>query len=465
MFQYVALTDGTTLVVLNDNISYALKSYAPGAAFRSDNELGPLYADVVDTITFDAIGCTAAEAYDAAAAVNSLLDQAWRWANGETVTAVRLLIQAQQSTLVLPLEVCAKGRAPGAGAAPLSLPAQWSAFYGKYVIENITIQFVRRGQLLYPTAETGASTAAANPTVQSVTIATPTAISSPTVLQYDYQVAAVNANARIERAVVLTASAANRLQIYEAEGGVKTANVTTVADGANNARGGNVARYTPGPLTGQSITFTLSSWDSTAERMAVWAAVRNNSITTTSFTIQLRDDQTYLVASPLAIGPSSVTAVPAIVFLGILSNRLAFSTFSLLLTASAAADSLDIDYIVVQAVDDETSNALVITSPFQPSVVVGQVGFRPTIIDPKPLSEMVALISAEATGTPLNRRALGHQGDPTFYTRGSFVATMLATGSVSPSTTPTSWRATNAAGAVVDTVVSATRYGAYLVPR
>lgn len=464
MYQYLALTNGTTIIDFTDNISYALVSYAPGVAYLNDNVLGPLYADVVDQLTFHAIGCTAAEAYSAASAVNTLLDQARRWANGETVTAVRLQIQDQNSTLTLPLETCIKGRADG-GPSPLALPEQWSAYEGNYVIPNITIQFVRRGQLLFPTAESGVSSAAANPTVQSVAITTPTAISSPTTIQYDYQNAGSNTNARIESAVVLTASAANRLQIYEAEGGVKSADVATVADAGNKARGGSVARYTPGALTGNSITITMVSWDTTSEKVAVWAAVRNNSLTTT-FTIQLRDNETRQTSIPVTVAVAPAAgARPQIMFLGILAMRLGLSSLSLLLTASAAADSLDIDYLVVQAVDDETSGALAISSPFDSNLVVGAVGFRPTIIDPQILSEPTALVSAAATGTPFGRRSLNYAGDPVFVTRGSFVAVMLATGSTNPSTIPTNWRATDAAGNVVDTIVTATRYGAYLVPQ
>lgn len=448
MYQYVALTDGVTTVVLNDGISYALTSYAPGVPYVNDNALGPLYADVVDTITFDAIGCTAAEAYSAAAAVNALLDQARRWWDGETVSAVRLQIEAQESALALPLEACLKGRAPG-GAAPLSLPAQWSAFYGKYLVQGITIQFVRRGQLLYPTAETATSSQQTTPNVQAVAISTPTDISSPTKLSYSFFNGGVAANGVIEQAVVLTASAANRLQIYEAESTVKGSNVATQADAANLARGGSVARYSPGVLSTQ-MTQTFSGLDSNARKIAVWAAVRNNSLTTT-FTIQIQDVDTLQTAPPVAIDTSSQR--PRIVFLGILANRFTFNGIKLLLTASAAADTLDVDYFVVQAVDDETSGALAILTT---GAVAGQVGFAPLVIDPQILSQPQPIVYS-GSGTI---RALNYAGDPTFYTPGAFVATILA-----PAGNPaTFWRVVNSGGTALDSAVTASRYGAYLVP-
>lgn len=447
MYQYVALTDGTTTIDLTSD-PYALVAYAPGVAYRNDNELGPLYADVQDSITVHVVGCTAAECYANAAALNALLDQAWRWWQGETVAAVRLQIQAQDSTLALPLEAPIKGRAPGS-PAPLALPEQWPELAGKYVIPDVTIQFVRYGQLLYPTAETGSSTASANPTVQSITISSPTAISSPTGLTCTFQNAGVDTAGYMDRGILLTASAASRLQIYDTLDFTYGTNVANFNDSANLARNTNVARYSPGVLA-SGLGAALAGFDSTARLVAVYAAVRPNTAATV-FTIQLvlTSASGTTVAGPVTVVDSSALT-PRIVFLGIVRTRQDISNVSLQLTASAASGTLDINYFAIQAIDDETSGALAVFD----SLEGGHAGGIPLAVDTKILSEPTALVTSLSAGITYN---LTYQGRPIFYTRGALVATILATDL-------TFWRVADGV-TLLNTVFAATRYGAYLVPR
>lgn len=454
MWQYVALTDGTTLLNLTDGIAYDLASYAPGAGARNQNDLGPLYSDIEDTLTFHAIGCTPADAYAAVDAVNLLLDQAWRWAQSEPVAAVRLLIQLQGTTLALPLEVAVKGRAPGNDSPPLAAPEQRAEYADNYVIQDVTITFLRRGQLLYPTAETGTySAAAAAPTVHTITLTTPTGLSSPTLLQFEYSQAGVIDNYDVEYAYALTASSASRLQIYEAESMSLGTNVASVADAAAFARGGSVARYSPGVLS-TTLGGTLVGFDTAARTIAVWAAVRNNSATT-NFTIQAQaGSNTGVVQNAVAVPIDTSTTNPRLIFLGIIAFQLAFDGVNLLLTASAASGTFDIDYIIVQAVDDETSGALRIFGTNGAATPL--TGQGPLTIDPRPLTFATPIVTSfpSSITTPMS-----YAGSPVLYTRGSFVTCLMG------KTTGNFWRIVGGITVVDSRVLSIARYGAYLTPR
>ncbi len=453
MFAYLALTDGTTLLDLTDGQNYALVSYAPAITARNQNELGPIYADVVDTLTFHAIGCTPADAYAAVEAATKLLDQAWRWSQSEPVSTVRIQIQLQGTALALPLEAVVKGRPPGSGDGPISAPEQRDEYAGKYLIQNVQIQFVRAGPLLYPTAETGTpSAAAAAPTVHTVTITTPTTISSPTKLAYNFSQLGVIGSYNVEYAYVLWASAASRLQIYEAESIGLGTNVASVADAAAFARGGSVARYSPGVLLTTIGGTVFVGFDTTSRRMAVWAAVRNNSATT-NFTIQATISGGAATASGPVIPIDTSTLNPRLIFLGIVASQVAWDTFIFNLTASAAAGTLDIDYVIFQAVDDETSGAVLITPPSGTTYV----GASPLTIDPRPLTALVPIITSVPAST--NPTPMGYAGSPIVLTRSSFVTCLMG------KTLGNFWRVVGGVTVADTAVASVARFGAYLTPR
>lgn len=458
MFQYVALVSGTTVLDLTA-LPYALVSYGMQVAPLNDNELGLLYADVEEPMTIHVTGFTAADAYANINAVNTLLDQARRWRLGEPVEAVLLRVQAQDSST--PLDVALLGRPPG-GENPTTLPPTWNASIGRYIFQDVALSFVRHGQWLNPTTETGSSTAAANPTVQSIAISSSITRSSPIKLACQFRLAGVADQGYLEKGVILTASAANRMQIYEAEAGTLGTNVASVADVANEARGGAVARYSPGVLASQIGIIISPAFDPNARRLAFWAAIRNNSATTT-WTIRVRASNQIPAITPVYAVDASTTS-PRIAFLGIvtipediISGVTGLTSFLVSLTASAASGTLDIDYFVVQAVDDETSAALLLIDQYLPggTVIGGNAAGTPTTVDHQLLSKPTAKVISQL-GVVGATVGVGYAGNPMLYSRGSMVATVLGT-------SLTDWRISNG-GNVNDTQWTATRSPAFLVP-
>jgi hypothetical protein len=449
------LTNGATTANLIwhsvANRSYLLTrgDWAPSIAALRASELaldGP-YAAVEEEIAVNVYGQTAAECLSNLTSLAYLLDQADRWnpKRGENVSPVRLQYMPTGGTMLW--ESVITGRASGDQTSGVRLPPTFNRDLGAFTIEGVRLRFWRRGLLLNPTGEAVASSSDANPTVQTCTFATAVQVSSPLKLSYQFLDGFTPSNGLIERAVVLTARAANRLQIYEAESAALGTNIASQADAAGKARGGSVARYSPGVLS-TSIVQNFSGFDSASRHLAVWAAVRNNSATTT-FTIQLQGSAPTTRARAVTIDTS--TTSPRLVCLGRIAQRRNFSAIELLLTASAASGTLDIDYIVAQAVDDETSGTVEITNP---GGGVGLVGTNPLAIDPLALSEPTPLVGYGSQVLPLSR-----SGDAWLTTTGqTVVAAILATSS-------TFWRACDSGSDLLNTIVTATRNAAALTPR
>jgi hypothetical protein len=451
------ITDGTTTVNLiwhstaNPFFMLTRGDWAPSvpALRASDLALGGPYAEVQEEIGVNVYGLTAVECLSNLDTLARLLDQADRWnlARGENVAAVRLQYGATGGAVIW--ESVITGRAGGDETSGVKLPVTFNQNMGAFLIEDVRLRFTRRGLLLNPTSDSVVSSSAANPTVQTCTFGTAATISSPLGLSYQFLDGGTPSNGIIERAIVLNARSASRLQLYEAESASLGTNIASTADAAGKARGGNVARYSPGVLT-TSIVQNFSGFDSACRRLVVWAAVRNNSATTT-FTIQLQAQPSRQVARPILIDASTVD--PRLICLGRVSSRLAFSGIELLLTASAASGTLDIDYIVVQAVDDETSGAVEIVSP---GGGTGLVGTNELAIQPLALSASTPLVASNVPGVP---RPLGRSGDAWLNTSGlTAIAVILATSG-------TFWRACDSGNDLLNTIVTATRNVATLTPR
>src|SRR5512139_3583418 len=119
---YLAVSDGTTTCTIADGAggatSYRLKygGWAPEVAPLRKSTLGGRgpYAEVIETLTLNIHGSSAADAYAKLQTLNTLLDQAERHARGEQVTAVVLKYSPDSATVsssASPLQARIVGRA------------------------------------------------------------------------------------------------------------------------------------------------------------------------------------------------------------------------------------------------------------------------------------------------------------------------------------------------------------------
>lgn len=458
MFQYVALTDGTTTVEFTDNISYALVGYGPVVAPLRDNELGGEgpYETVADAITFHAMGCTAAEAYAAAATVNRLLDQARRWwLIGENVSPVVLKIQAQDSDLS-PLQTIIKGRAPG-GASNMVLQPVWSQFYNKYAIQNITIQFLRRGRWLLPSQDSATSGSLTKPDVQTCTFSSSAADFSPLTLEISGFIAS-SADMRQGWNMLLWAPAASDFTFLEGEAINPGGEFSVVVEAT--ARGGNILRAALSGTAPAGTDETVSAGiPATQQRVDVYVMLRNND-TTRTYSIRARMFPLHSgSSSDILNGPwvpvdgSTTWARP--IALGSFVSLSGWDVCFLEITPSAGSGTLDIDYLLFQCRDKPLASGAtgitVFSTPDYPGAYI-------LAMDDKSLTWPVPTLSDRATGQ--TDKYLSYQGDIAASQIGSTVAVVW----MSTSGTKFGQR-NNADSGYVTTTITARRRLAYLVPQ
>lgn len=449
MFSFLEITDGTvtTACELTDNINYALVSYAPIVSPLRESLLGDgVYSDVTESITVHALGCTAAQAYAAADKLNRLLDQAWRWWQGENVAAVNIRAMAQDSEILAPLAAAVKGRAP-AGPANIALPAIWSEYFGKYIIQNIVIQFVRRGQWIGVDDATATSTPAANPSVHQVAFASSHLTSSP----FDLVLSGFNfvTTPAINAGFLGVGSQANDV-VLPGVTGATAANWTAFADAANLPMTASVLRYTPVATTPSTSGDVLIGFREGL--VAVIAKVRNNSATTTWLVTGKFEDPGGNIVSMRPVEIDASTLNPRIVVLGVAIVNENTNIFTYTVQASAASGTLDFDAPMIVNLRDET--CAVIAHDAAP--IGGLVGNFTINFAEAPLDDTVPSVQLRDATSVV---PVGYRGALPLNTIGQNVYAAWY------STNGNFWTFTNTANAKVSVAIQATRHRAYLIPQ
>lgn len=467
MFSFLELTDGTTSLELTDGVSYALVSYAPTIAPLRESLLGSQgpYDVVSDTITVHAMGTTAALAYAAADDLQALLEQAWRWWQGERVSAVTLRAVAQDSTLASPVVALVRGRASGAPAG-LSLPVVWHENFGKFVIQNITLQFLRGPEWLGAT-QTATSNTAGMPSVLTATFAagavdhlTPmvAALSGPLVrsvlaLQLGYLILAPQ----------------NRIELIEAESMTKTGTgtATSTADAAQHASAGSVMRLSAAPAQLQLSKALTANFSANAYQVAVYAVIRVNGTPTLPITMraQLYRNSAFVAGPTVPIDYTyfGVANIPQPVFLGIIDMSLPATTVMIVTEWSNNPVTIDIDYIVCVALNN-AADARAVATVIDPNTYTPFTGASATspitvTYDPQALTQAVpAVTGREATGGTDEPWPIS--GDAYLVSKDAIVTALYI------ATQGTFWRPWDAtAAAQISFTLALTRRVPFLVPQ
>lgn len=465
MFELLEIGDGTTVLELTDDISYALVSYAPQIGVLRDNELGGRgpYQDAHETITVHAMGATAAEAYTAADALNRLFDTARRWWLDENATPIVLRIKAQGS-LLAPLRAIIYGR-PIGGPRTVSLPPMYSNSYCKYIIPNLTLQFSRGGQLLSNTVDTAASASASHPTIHTCTLA-----SALTQSPIDLSLSGVTAaDVRFYQSGYALIAPVGRLSMVEGESttagsvGAGTATATSVADAAAVASAGNVRRWTG------TLTFTgeiRNTWNlsgaiaASRQPIAIFAAVRFNSATIVTGTWRALGFRTGSVIDGTPYLPMRYNSgLPQIISLGLLQSRAGFDQLAIEFAGILPiGTTFDIDYVAAISLDDEASRVIALSDAY--SARLGSLAGATAIaleIRANALTDSAPAVRVTATGGVVEY--FGYGGDPYLVQIGTDISMILMTTGGG-----TTWRPATG-GAAMSGVLTASRRQAYLAPQ
>lgn len=352
----ITIADGTTTLTLTDGRNYALvdAGWAPNVASLRQSTIGGSgpYNDVEEQLTLNVLGETGVEVLFNLAELSRMLDQAERWSRGEPVSAVKLTYQPQGSVLTAALSCVILGRA---GQMAVSTPASFNDLLMCYEIANVQLSFRRRGLWLEAVEALSATGAVTNPGVATATFASSAAVASPAKAIITFP-----SDASVTQYVLLWANHASRIAIVEAEG-MAGYQFTEETDTAKIARGGKVLRYTPTDLLSTSAGWVALTTLTTCRRMAIFAAVRNNS---GSATWNVRARLTSGTSNPTYYGPDVLidasSTSPRIVFLGLITMPTYPSYINVYAQASTITGppTLDIDYFVALDITDEMAGAI-----------------------------------------------------------------------------------------------------------
>lgn len=464
-YPYLVITDGTTTVTIQDgsggatNYPLVRDGWAPAIAGLRASPLAGYtpYDDVTETLNIEINGSTAATALANLATLMRLLEQAARWYRGENETAVVLKFAPHGSTVsatATPLQAAILGGAVGGPGVRLS--PRWDEVGRNYVLPQVTVSLVRRG-LWLQAAETSATDTEANgDEIACVFSAGAQGTVSPTEVQLtNFGYGYVAASRIFNGGFLLLGEAVSAVvpfSIAPAEGGA-TGAYTSVA-GGSNARNTNVLRYTPAVTTEVASAAIGVTLPSATDLVAVFANVRPS--TQTSYVVRVRPSGAQLNESgPRITILADVADVPRWVFLGIFIKSGAVTNIQLLITASAAAQYLEIDTLVV--CDARATQVLALIS----GAIDG--GLAAVVINTLDINHN--LLSDINPSALVSTTPVAYRGNSVFMTKAATVyGVLLATGGGSGSVGD-EYRQADSGDAVYSNVWTLLRRPAYVVPQ
>lgn len=359
MASILKITDGTTTVDFLNDAAYRVEAWSPAVATRRASALGGRgpYNDVVEEMELNIRG---ASVLAKLATLEALMDQAERWSRGENAAAVVLHYQPTAASPELKATILGP---ESPGATMVELPPNFALSPTVQMIDPVILRFRRLG--LWLGAEvSGTSSSAEHPTSLTVALSPAVDIESPVVVKLN---GITGPEDRVWNSYILlssgatTTEAGKRLLVLDAESMAGVAGWGTAADSTNKARGGWVLRLLPTVVNTYYISGSVSLatlTDRSARRWGVYVNYRCNSASA-SFRLRARLNYTY--GNVLHI-PAGVTT-PQWAFLGAISTPAAPVFFSLSGRASILLESLDIDTVVLQAMDDEATSRAVAIMP------------------------------------------------------------------------------------------------------
>lgn len=368
-FPYFVLTDGTTTITFADGAgnagNYALdrQGWVPSVAARRTDGFSALgdWEDVAETIPIIITGSSVANMYANVHALAQLLDKADQFWEGiiTTPVVVRWVPQGSANTTSQYYEALVLGRAANDETnKPVQLSNRWLEAGNTGFAFGLTLAFWRRGLWLLA-AESGVASGSVNPgAVWSATFASTHPVPSPIDLRWQIPTLSATRGYFMGTQMLAVVGSASDITVLEAESGAYGPNAATSA--IANARGGNVARYTPGALE-SDITYT-SGLPTAAGRYAIYASMSTNSPTDGQFSTQtvLAMYGTSGIVTPLLAVPTlhSAGQTSDALFLGIVDIPIASGVYLVQIQMFSTATGvyyLDIDYLVFVRITPTTT--------------------------------------------------------------------------------------------------------------
>lgn len=427
----IQITDGTTTVDITDSTNYTLNGggWSPGVAKLRAAGVGGQspYEDVLETITFSIFAASITTALSKASTIENLFAQARAFAMGEQVSPVELQVEPQGTTSNEWRALIVDGE--------LILPQDWADNLANKAIENCVLRIVRRG--IWLKTSYSPSSVACTAGVTSGVISTGATLNkySPfSIVMRDQP----NLSGVIKSGMIAVSNATNKLVVVDSTSA--TLSGTTSTQAKTYALGGNVARL---QSTGKA-TFTFSSFNSSARRMAIFASVKHTTAATDPPEFDISVGSSFLSSHVQTnrVKPS----LNLVTFCGIFERN---TLIDQIIIARASTD-IDVDYIAIVQADDpntfvidfETPNATLFTV-----IPTNNNGFG-VLNDPLAVAAPYAYVRDNTD----NRFSIGVLGDKWLTTTGSVYVLHMAQGQGNE------WRPNIASGSVQNT-------SAYVVAR
>jgi hypothetical protein len=314
--------------------------------------VGP-YAEVDETMTLAALGGSAALRYQNLRKVAQAMDEATRWAKGQTVTVVTLAYAPDGagagtvSTVIL-------GR-PRGGENPFGLSSWYGAAAG--AIPDNALRFRRRGLWLSSFEESGTAVV---PTYRwaSHPIPSPVKVTLTGVSNLG------TGTAEAQYGYLFWTSGFSALDTLAAASGTLGTPIAVVTDVSSTF--GSIARMAPSALTAGTITYNTSLFVSemlVGRIHHLYLHTRQSSNAGPTFSVQARATLTsgVTVDGPVTYlpGPAGYGSAVVPVHIGTLPSGGALASLRLVLTASATSSAtLDLDSLVIVTENDEYARIL-----------------------------------------------------------------------------------------------------------
>lgn len=351
------LTDGTTVInfdyhsVTNPYYLTAKEGWTPQIAGRAIDALSPtIYTQVTEKIAVRIFGTTGADALSRLHDLTLLLDQADRFAAGD-LTVTPVLLQYMPNGSTQQYETIVYGRPEGDDSSGVALRPEFNSELNGYTI-GLTIRLVRAGEW-YAAADAAVSSSSVNPgAIWSITLSPNHPTPSPIDLRWNLPTLSGTRGYFMGTQMLAVCASASDITVLEAEDGTLSGPVSTVVA---NARGGDVARWTPTPNQEDYIDFVAPANPSAVGRYAIYVSASTNSPTEGQFSMQANITMRGGggIQTPRIVVPTlnSKGQCADALFLGIMTIPVASSLYYFQLqlnsTVISGAYTLDIDYIVL----------------------------------------------------------------------------------------------------------------------
>lgn len=471
--EYFVITDGTTTCTFSDgsagNTDYRLvDGWAPAVAHLSKSQLGGRgpYEDVTEQADILVKGASWNTAKDNVAALERLMQQAVRWARGENVAVVLVKWApkgSQVATTAAPFQAVVLGGA-------FTFKPVWTQDQNTFQT-NGTLAFKRRGAWLLAAPVSGSSSSTAAPGPFTVTGMTSLLNVSP-VQAVLKNLAARTAFDFIDSTPLFLSGQQGDLQVVTPFAG-STTRFTVVADAANAAVGGSVLRYTATVTSEQQTVSFPASGNSTSRRFAIFAALRNNSASTSflirtsaQWIIDTTTNNSNTSAKTPYVTIDTAHTRPRFIPLGIIAIPSPMTSLILWVTAAASTGSptLDINYVVAQAIDSPYARAVQLT--YNPGGFGNSTMGSPAdlYVDPQPLTAVAPAVYHQRQSST-DTEYLGYYGDAyPVAASTTFQAVFMGKSSSNFNDWVYPSASDGSASTAASLTLTANRYNAYLVP-